>query len=278
MSPLARCLGIRFLTTFSLYPNPNSNPNPTTCPSNQPTDFVRGKTEDLNLVVPATPRPKLTEQHRPNTSGVPDAPTKKPKLRHGSRALNDATADFAVVCEGETTINQVSLPGIDTTIITHILSYMYTAHYTLPGGTQIPSSTYCAHRTAALLSGPRSSAQIFKRTCPSAGKVLSPSHLLLHVRIYTVADYLCMSDLKSYARQGVVDVLHVHWMEEGLLQWGLVLDKVFLETPESDRGVRDVLVGVLRDHPGLSVDEGEVRDWLEEHPEVAERVQWEEEG
>jgi hypothetical protein len=93
------------------------------------------------------------------------------------------------------------------------------------------------------------------------------------VHVYTVADYFDMDDLKIYARQGVADILHVYWQYKGL-DLADALEEAFTSTPDEDTGIRDVLVDAMKDHPGLVVDEGDVEDWLEEHPEVRERVHW----
>jgi hypothetical protein len=95
----------------------------------------------------------------------------------------------------------------------------------------------------------------------------------MHVHVYTVADYFDMADLKTYARQGVVDVLHVYWQYKGL-DLADALEEAFMSTPDDDVGIRDVLVNAMKEHPGLVVDEGDVEDWLEDHPEVRERVNW----
>jgi hypothetical protein len=64
-----------------------------------------------------------------------------------------------------------------------------------------------------------------------------------------LADYLDMVDLKAFARQGVIDVLHVHW-KYGSLKLRHALDLAFSATPPLDRGMRDVLVDLLIIHPG----------------------------
>ena len=155
----------------------------------------------------------------------------------------------------------------------HILDYMYTSTYQFPGGETVHHTAYCNHSTYALLHGPPTAPQIFKRKCPCAGKTLSASHLLLHVRIYTVADYFDMLDLKAFARQGVIDVLHVYWQYEGL-DLADALEEAFTSTLDDDKGIRDVLVDAMKIHPGLVVDEGDVEEWLEDHPEVKARVNW----
>ena len=165
------------------------------------------------------------------------------------------------------------MEDVDQVTMKHILDFMYTDQYTLPGGTAVPTDGWCNHANVALLEGPNKGSQIFKRKCSCSGKVICPSHLLLHVRIYTVADYFDMNDLKSYARQGMSDVVHVYWKYKGL-ELADALEEAFTATPDEDAGIRDVLVGLLKEHPGLSIDEGEVQVWLEEHPEVRDRVNW----
>ena len=88
-----------------------------------------------------------------------------------------------------------------------------------------------------------------------------------------MADYFDMFGLKEYARQGVLDVLHVYWQDQRL-RLADVLDETFTATPDGDVGVRDVLIEVLKEHPGLVVDGGEVRRWLDENPTVNGRVHW----
>ena len=173
----------------------------------------------------------------------------------------------------ETSGKEVEVPDVDALSMKNILDYMYKGEYALPDGIQIPKADYCSHSRFALMEGPLSSPKIFRRKCPCAGKSLAPAHLLMHVRIYTVADYLGMSDLKSYAQQGVVDVLHVYWQSKDLELMD-ALEEAFTATPDDDRGMRDVLVNALKEHPGLVVDRGNVREWLDENPDVDESVNW----
>ena len=155
----------------------------------------------------------------------------------------------------------------------HVLDFMYCNQYTLRGGTVVPTTDYCNHTTAALRDGPLRSHAIFRRECTCKGKRLCPSHLMPHVRIYAIADYLGMAALKNYARQGTLDVLHVYWDAEEL-ELADALEEAFTNTPEDDRGIRDVLMNILREHPGFWVDEGSVQDWLDDNPEAAEKVDY----
>ena len=156
----------------------------------------------------------------------------------------------------------------------HVLDFMYSAPYSLRGGTVVPTVGYCNHTTAALRDGPAKGPAIFKRQCPCRGKILCPSHLTSHIRIYAIADYFGMTDLKTYARQGTLDVLHVYWDTKELELAG-ALEEAFTSTPEDDRGIKDVLVDILKEHPGLWMDEGAVKDWLDDNPNVRERVECE---
>ena len=155
----------------------------------------------------------------------------------------------------------------------HILEFMYTGHYNLPGGKTVPSNIYCNHDSAALKFGTPNGARIFKRKCPSSGMSLSPKHLLQHIRIYAIADYFGMFELKKYARAGAGYVLHTHWDEDDL-DLADALEEGFYNTPEEDRGIRQMLVAMLRLHPSLWVDEGDAATWLHENPEVLEKVEY----
>jgi hypothetical protein len=149
------------------------------------------------------------------------------------------------------------------------LDFMYTGRYHPPGGTLVPSTGYCIHTRASIRDGPPSSPRIFKYKCAAAGKNLHPSHLLPHIRIYGMADYFHMDDLKTFARQCVIDVLHVYW---GDVEWVDALDEAFSNTPEEDRGLRQVLVDVLKAHPGVWVDDGDVGYFLDDNFDILDEV------
>ncbi|KAH7409938.1 hypothetical protein DE146DRAFT_603899, partial [Phaeosphaeria sp. MPI-PUGE-AT-0046c] len=75
-------------------------------------------------------------------------------------------------------------------------------------------------------------------------------HLLPHTRVYILADHLGIDNVKPVARQGVVDVLHVH-LNNQRLKLRHVLDLAFSATPAQDRGIRYVLVDRMIIHPSL---------------------------
>jgi hypothetical protein len=127
------------------------------------------------------------------------------------------------------------------------------------------------HNRASILVGPPASPRIFKHKCAVAGKFVHPSHLLPHVRIYAIADYMHMGDLKTFVRQCVMDVLHVYWSDEEL-EWVDALDEAFSNTPAEDRGLRQVLVDCLKAHPGVWVDDGDVGFFLDDNFDILDEV------
>jgi hypothetical protein len=150
---------------------------------------------------------------------------------------------------------------------------MYTERYILPKGKIVPSTGYCQHNLAALPHIPPDTPRIFKRKCPCAGTDTSPLHLLTHIYVYALGDYLGMPKLKEFARNGVLDVLHVHWNDKDL-KLAEALNEAFSSTLDRDLGIRKALVKTLRAHPGLWVDDGDIKTWLEAHPDVLEKVEY----
>ena len=127
------------------------------------------------------------------------------------------------------------------------------------------------HFSPLLKNAPAAAARVLKKDCPCVGEKTSPDHLLGHIRIYSLADYFCMADLKSFARQQIMIVLHVHWNDDKLPLRD-ALEEAFSTTPDRDRGLRDVLILLLKTHPSLWVDDGDVNTWLNDHELVLEEV------
>lgn len=166
--------------------------------------------------------------------------------------------------------NGVNLEGHKSAALKAVLNFMYFGSYTLPGGTIIPSGTYCTHR-GSTNGGSSAFARILKLPCLGTGKALSPLHLQLHVRIYILADYLRMDALKDFVRARVVEVLHVFWKDMAL---GLAeaLEDAFSNTVDGDVGLRQPLIEILKEHYSLWSEPDSVRAWLEAHPRVFEKV------
>lgn len=155
-------------------------------------------------------------------------------------------------------------------LMKHLLDFIYTKNYTLRGGLPV-STKFCTHTTLALQTSNPRTAAIFKRKCKYNGQVLSPTHFIQHVQMYTLSDYFDIAGLKEYALEGIEAVLHVYWIDDDL-QLVDALEDAFTCTPDDDRGVRECLIKILSEHPGLWVDEGDVNDWLNRNPDVLEEV------
>ncbi|KAF2823006.1 hypothetical protein CC86DRAFT_75073 [Ophiobolus disseminans] len=172
----------------------------------------------------------------------------------------------------EVTENKVEIKHADPRIMYWVLEFMYTGAYAPPDGTTV-STEYCNHDRASYKYATASAGGILKKKCPCAGKTTSPNHLLAHIHVYSIADYFGMRTLMAFAQQKVVEVLHVHWQDDKL-QLKNALEKAFSNTPEYNRGLRQVLIDVLKAHPGLWVDDGDVRSWLDAHLRVREEVDY----
>jgi hypothetical protein len=147
---------------------------------------------------------------------------------------------------------------------------MYSGSYKLLGGSIIPSGTFCTHRGSTNGGNPILG-RIFKQKCLGEGKPLSPLHLLSHIRIYKLADYLMMDELKMFVRDKVIEVLHVHWQDKSL-GLDVALLEAFSNTPDDDSGLREPLKDILKEHFSLWSNEGSVLSWLEAHPKVFKEV------
>jgi hypothetical protein len=147
----------------------------------------------------------------------------------------------------------------------YALDFIYKRKYIIPGGVLIPTD-FCNHEHALCSPDAPLRARIFKKKCKSAGQTLAPHHLLPHIHVYALSDYLDMEDLKRFARRGVLMVLHVYWKDKRM-RWKNALDAAFFQgTDEKDRGLRVPFIGtILQDHVSLWADDGPVSRWLEEH-------------
>lgn len=167
--------------------------------------------------------------------------------------------------------NKVIMEKVSRRTMNYTLDFMYTDKYVLPGGDIMSQNNFCNHYHAAFeLSSPLR-ARITKRKCRYFGKPLVSWHLLPHTCVYMLADLFDMGYLKAYARQGVIDVLHVYW-KDNTLKLRHALDLTFSAMLTHDRGTRDIFVDTMVIHPGLWADDCDVRHGLDEHSEVLAEV------
>ncbi|KAL1845947.1 hypothetical protein VTK73DRAFT_389 [Phialemonium thermophilum] len=69
--------------------------------------------------------------------------------------------------------------------------------------------------------------------------------LPLHVRVYVLADKYGISGLQGLARQRFIIAAHAHWISP---EFPRAVEEVYASTAESDRGLREVVRGVLWSH------------------------------
>ncbi|KAF2023836.1 hypothetical protein EK21DRAFT_18394, partial [Setomelanomma holmii] len=164
----------------------------------------------------------------------------------------------------QTEEEQVEIQNVDPKAMETILDFMYHGYYnpklSLEGVTAVPSTGYCNHSRAAVLLGPPMSACVLKLECPCAGKRIAADHLLHHVQVYRAGDYFEMADLKQSALQEFLGVLHLHWDNEDL-GWINAMEAVFTNflDEDDDCELERALYDTLMEHPGLWVDDGDIR-------------------
>jgi len=69
--------------------------------------------------------------------------------------------------------------------------------------------------------------------------------LLLHSRMYGIADFYQIQDLKDLAKQNFQNNISVGWASPSLAE---ALHIVFHSTPSTDRGLRDIVISTLGEH------------------------------
>jgi len=164
------------------------------------------------------------------------------------------------------TSKEVLLDEYESVAVVGVLRFMYSGFYTLPGGSIIPKDTPCTHR-GSMSGGPVHFGRVLKQKCLATGKALSPLHLLTHIRIFKLADYLMMEDLKKFVCERVVEVLHVYWQHRDL-SLSVALEEAFTDTLDGEMGLRQPLIDILKEHYTLWSDKGSIRSWLKAHPQV----------
>ncbi|KAF2397992.1 hypothetical protein EJ06DRAFT_532356 [Trichodelitschia bisporula] len=75
----------------------------------------------------------------------------------------------------------------------------------------------------------------------------SPS-LLVHSRVYSLAEKYEIAGLKALARAKFASQAHHHWQTD---EFAAAMAHVFESTVDSDRGLRDIVISVVRAHPEI---------------------------
>lgn len=80
-------------------------------------------------------------------------------------------------------------------------------------------------------------------SCGSEGMVLN-----LHAQMYALADKYGIHDLKDLVREKFAEVASSYWDGSGFL---MAVQTVYSSTPETDHGLRDIIVDTLSQHREL---------------------------
>jgi len=88
---------------------------------------------------------------------------------------------------------------------------------------------------------------------------------LTHARMYAVADFYNVSGLKELANKKFRDTAREHWDSNDFAK---AVEVVYTTTPPKDRGLRQVVKYVLRNHRGL-LDKPEIDTIMKEVPDLS---------
>ena len=91
------------------------------------------------------------------------------------------------------------------------------------------------------------------------------SELILHPRMYSLADYYQIPELKEVAKKKFAKAAKVSWNAP---EFGRAVYIIFKSTSSTDRGLREIVRQTLRDHPEL-MDKTELEETIREMPDLA---------
>ncbi|KAH7091579.1 hypothetical protein FB567DRAFT_546290 [Paraphoma chrysanthemicola] len=191
----------------------------------------------------------------------------------------------------EAATNIINLPEDDPTIIKLLLQYLYTTEYdpNIPesdintpaqlqpwfphtcGQSRPCQMELCAHHTCEVNCANcclRFTCQICSETPtyrPAAVPEGGPAQLLLHAKVYKVADKYDISSLKELAKDKFSRACYVYWMKEQ--DFADAAEHVFTSTPESDQGLRAFVMKTLIAHRVL-VAAPVMKPFLQKRPEL----------
>ncbi|KAF2834953.1 hypothetical protein M501DRAFT_1008904 [Patellaria atrata CBS 101060] len=91
------------------------------------------------------------------------------------------------------------------------------------------------------------------------------AHLILHAKVYAIAEKYGISGLKSLARKKFASQLSTHYSDP---EFADVLYEVYDSTVDSDRGLRDIIIQTFRANPDLARRD-DVETCVKESPQLA---------
>jgi len=160
----------------------------------------------------------------------------------------------------------IYLPEDDPQVVHMMIQYLYRLDYCLPAREDTPCSSngprqnFNLEAIAVQEANPDSGDE---DSMLSAGNIPPDFKLTFHSKVYTLAEKCWIDDLKDVAIQKFRAAASQDW---GLDDFVVSAREVYTGTVDTDRGLKDVIVGTLCERCGV-MDEGAVKDLVKElHP------------
>ncbi|KAI2643303.1 hypothetical protein GGS21DRAFT_8698 [Xylaria nigripes] len=102
-------------------------------------------------------------------------------------------------------------------------------------------------------------------TCPYSNHLYTTTNLMIHVKVYNLADKYFVEGLKGQASAKFRKVAHDQWETNEFLE---AAQEVYTSTTETDRGMRDIVVETFSNHISL-LDKEKTMDVLKKHSGLA---------
>ncbi|KAF4459178.1 speckle-type poz [Fusarium albosuccineum] len=179
---------------------------------------------------------------------------------------------FASACDSkfqESQTGVINLPEDDPLTVKLMLHYLYHQDYSHepPAGTDV-FKPYLApvipvHVDAARDISPRMKKRM-RSTIPPPTPPPMPTtvpNLPIHVKVYALAEKYAIEDLKAVALKKFRIEAKEHWQSQDFID---AIQEVYTSTVDSDRGLRDVLVGIICLHMEL-LDRPSFQDAVKDH-------------
>lgn len=133
-----------------------------------------------------------------------------------------------------------------------MISYMYTFDY---------EDEKHQHLESVDQGLPRAGDQVTRATTADESETIIPHNEyppapLNSVRVYAIADKYDILSLKELARQWFCDWAATNWLHEDFCD---IVQEIFNSTPDSDRGLRDVVIQIVAMHAEDLIQKGEFR-------------------
>jgi hypothetical protein len=147
-----------------------------------------------------------------------------------------------------------------------LLGHSYDFPHTCLPGCPNPSRAICPHHYCAYDACRYNCSKFICEECTSPQPCYDDaSQLLLHAKMYEVADKYDMSGLKGLAAEKFARACRKYYKNE---EFAVAAEHALTTTPDSDSGLREILLETMASHPEL-FDDAEVEALLGRHTDFA---------